>query len=164
MMRPSNRGVVPSGGTCRYVDPDAGFVVSHPMWDWCKVRAKDERIKRGLPIPYDWDSFFERGFCKGTPQGCYEVPDMPIETGPSWTKLAVQFGASLMNWIRAGAPVVSWELFKERHLKCTGDETHSRCPAFTKFQSLGISKCGKCGCSTGVKLWLATEKCPLQKW
>lgn len=163
MKRPLDRGTVPIGGTCRYVDPDAGFVISHPMWDWCKAKAKAERIKRDLPIPYNWDALFEQGFCAGTPQGCLEFPDTPVETGPSWTALALQFGASMFRWVKAGMPITTWEQFKARHVKCTGDENNPRCPHFSKFEGLGITKCGKCGCSS-VKLFLGTEKCPVGKW
>lgn len=164
MKRPSSRGAVPIGGYCRYTDPDAGFKIAHPYYDFCKSQAKAERIKRGLAIPFDWDGFFDDQFCEATPQACFDVPETPIETGPSWIKLAVQFGASAFNWARSGFATVTWDQYKQRHLKCTGDETHSRCPHFTKFAVFGVSKCGGCGCSTGVKLWLATEACPKSFW
>ncbi len=163
MKRPLNRGTVPIGGTCRYKDPDQGFIISHPMWDWCKAQAKDERIKRGLPIPWNWDQVFEQGFCEGTPLGCYDVPDAPAETGPSWTKLALQFAGSMLKWIKAGAPVTTWEEFKARYVRCTGDDKTPQCPYFTKFAGLGIPRCGGCGCSS-IKLWLKTERCPKGRW
>lgn len=163
MKRPLNRGVVPSGGTCRYIDPDKGFIVKHPMWDWCKAHAKEERIKRGLPIPFNWDALFEEGFCKGTPQGCFDVPDAPVETGPSWTKLAVQFGIALLGWARSGFSVTSWDEFKTRYTQCTGDENTPRCPRFSRFSGTGIAKCGACGCSS-LKLFMKNERCPLGKW
>ena len=163
MKRPIDRGTVPIGGTCRYVDPDAGFVVAHPMWEWCKTFAYQERVKRGLPIPYNWDALFEQGFCDGTPQGCFEVPDAPIETEPNWTTLAVQFGASLLSWISHGAPLTTWSEFKGRYVQCTGDATLPRCEKFSHFAGTGIAKCGSCGCSS-LKLWMKSEKCPLNKW
>lgn len=163
MKRPKSRGTVPLGGLCRYIDPDEGFRISHPYWDFCKARAKDERIRRGLPIPFNWDAMFEEGFCKGTPQACDDLPEAPSESSPNWMSLAVQFGTSLGRWVLAGLPLVSWDVFKTRHVKCTGDETNERCPHFTKFSKLGFTKCGKCGCSS-VKLYLATERCPIGRW
>ncbi len=163
MKRPLNRGTVPVGGTCRYIDPDAGFKISHPMWDWCKVMAKEERIKRGLPIPYNWDLVFEQGFCKGTPQGCFDVPDAPVETGPSWTKLALQFASSMIGWAKSGFALTTWEEFKRRYTFCTGDENTPRCPRFSRFAGTGIVKCGACGCSS-LKLGIQVSKCPIGKW
>jgi hypothetical protein len=163
MMRPYGRGAVPPGGLCRYIDADAGFTISHPYWVWCKNLATQERIKRGLPIPYDWDAVFDRQFCIATPRGCVEVPDEPIETAPNWLQVAAQFGAALARWILSGLPLVTWDQFKARHLQCTGDDVSPRCPHFTTFKSIGLTKCGKCGCST-VKLYLATERCPIGRW
>lgn len=161
--RPTNRGTVPVGGLCRYVDPDAGFTVAHPYWDFCKARAKDERVKRGLPIPYNWDAFFDEQFCKATPRACYDVPDSPIETSPNWMKLALQFSSSILKWVKGGMPIVSWETFKQRYTQCTGDEKIQRCPHFTNFNHFGLTRCGACGCSS-VKLFLATETCPKGRW
>jgi hypothetical protein len=163
MKRPLSRGQVPVGGLCRYVDPEAGFTITHPYWDFCKAKAKDERLRRGLLIPYNWDAFFEEQFCKATPRACVDIPDAPIETSPNWLTLAAQFGTSLARWIMAGAPLVTWEGFKARYVQCTGDEEHARCPYLTKFASFGIPKCGGCGCST-VKLFLETERCPKGRW
>lgn len=151
------------GGMCRYIDPDEGFTVAHPYWDFCKARAKDERIRRGLPIPWDWDAMFERQFCKATPKGCYEIPDAPVETAPNWIQLGLEFGRSIVRWVANGARLVSWDTFKARYVQCTGDDTTPRCPHFTKFASTGLTKCGACGCSS-VKLFLATESCPKGRW
>lgn len=150
---------------CRYVDPDAGFKVQHPYYDFCKAFAKKGREERSLAIPYDWDAFFDEQFCKATPQACVDVPDVPVETGPSWTGLAVQFASSITRWVLAGAPVTSWDEFKRRYAQCTGDQNVGipRCPQFTRFAGTGVTKCGKCGCSS-LKLFLKTEHCPLKKW
>jgi hypothetical protein len=155
---------VPPGGMCRYVDPDdPSHHVEHPYYIWCKAKAAEGRIKRGLPIPYNWDEWFDEQLCKATPSACYEVPDVPKEPGKNWAELAVQFTASLGWWILNGAPLVSWEGFKKRHTQCAGDENTPRCPEFSTFAGTGLAKCGKCGCST-VKLFMETERCPLNKW
>lgn len=151
------------GGYCRYTDPDAGFTIAHPYWDFCKSQAKDERIKRGLPIPYNWDAFFEEQFCKATPQACMDVPDAPIETSPNWTQLAVNFTTAMVRWISAGMPVVSWAEMKRRYAICSGDDSNPRCPQFSHFAGTFITKCSKCGCAS-VKLALQTEKCPIGRW
>lgn len=164
MKRPLRRGTVPVGGYCRYKDPDAGFEVKHPYYDFCKGMAKQGRVERGLAIPFDWDAFFDEQFCKATPQACVDVPDAPRETGPSWTRLAIQFGASMMGWAKSGFRVVSWEGFKRRYEQCTGDGVSvPRCVHFNRFAGTGVTRCGKCGC-TSLKLFLASEKCPIGKW
>lgn len=163
MLRPKNPGAVPPGGICRYKDPDAGFIVSHPYYDQVKAQAKDGRNKRGLQIPFNWDAFFDEQFCKATPTACVEVPDAPVETSPNWAQLAISFGTSIFRWVASGGGVVPWETFKQRYRQCTGDADLPRCPKFTTFRGTGITKCGSCGCSS-LKLWLPSERCPIGKW
>lgn len=164
MKRPAHRGVVPPGGLCRYTDPDAAFTVAHPYYTRCRDLAKAGRISRSLPIPYDWEAFFDEQLCRATPQACIEVPDAPIETGPSWIALAAQFATSMTRWITRGFPVTPWDEFKQRYAQCAGDGAGTpRCPHFGRFASTGIARCGKCGCSS-LKLFLKTEHCPIKKW
>lgn len=61
------------------------------------------------------------------------------------------------QWAKAGFPIVSDEGFEERKRICL------ECEFWNAAAFGGLGRCGKCGCS-GVKLRLATSKCPVEKW
>lgn len=161
---PKNRSQVPPGGKCRYQDPDTGVVLQHPYYERLKAMAHQHRVVRGLSIPHDWEAVFDREFCRATPSACLEVPDGKTEKQPGLFELAGRFTAAMARWALSGFPVVGYEVFKQRYRTCAGDEDGTpRCPEFKTFKPFGFAKCGQCGCAS-VKLYLATEKCPLGKW
>tara|TARA_E500000331_G_C17228046_1_gene701290 strand:- start:562 stop:906 length:345 start_codon:yes stop_codon:yes gene_type:complete len=73
--------------------------------------------------------------------------------------LANNLTRALVDWQRAGRPVVTSEQWNHRLSICRG------CEYWREFKETKIAKCTKCGCSSG-KLLLATSKCPLSppKW
>jgi len=71
--------------------------------------------------------------------------------------MASNFASSVAQWAKAGAPVVTEEQFKQRADIC------NRCEFFDPAAFGGRGRCTKCGCST-YKLFLATSKCPIEKW
>lgn len=163
---PISRGTVPIGGMCRYKDPDAGFEVAHPYYEWCKAWAHDGRVKRGLPIPYNWDEFFDDQLCKAVPQACYDVPEVGPQP-PRWSQMATNFLNSALTWMKSGFKVVDFETLKFRVTQCAGDAgdpaagipSTPRCKYFTTFNGTTLTRCAKCGCG-GLKLHMATEQCP----
>lgn len=69
----------------------------------------------------------------------------------------VSVAAEGAKWAKAGFPIVSGEVLSERKGICAA------CEFWNADAFGGLGRCGKCGCS-GVKLRLATSKCPLKKW
>ena len=72
-------------------------------------------------------------------------------------EMASNFASSVAEWTKAGAPVVTKEQFKARADICNS------CEFFDPKAFGGRGRCTKCGCST-YKLFLATSKCPADKW
>lgn len=163
MMRPKSRGVVPPGGECVYIDPDTKHRIAHPYYNKVKSDAHAHRVAMNLTIPSDWDWWFDQEYCKSTPQACYELPDKPSEFEQSKLRMAKDFALAMIRWAKAGFRFVPYETFKYRYEKCTGTSTQPRCQFFTTFPVFGLTRCGKCGCSS-VKLYLPSEKCPVKKW
>lgn len=66
---------------------------------------------------------------------------------------------ALVEWQKAGRPVVTSEQWNKRLTICRG------CEFWSEIMKTKIAKCKKCGCSSG-KLLLATSRCPLNppKW
>ncbi len=85
---------------------------------------------------------------------------MPIALKePSPLELVSNFSTAMTVWVKAGAPVVSEEVYRERAAICDG------CEYWQPEARLGLGKCSAPGCGcTKLKRWLATESCPLRKW
>lgn len=81
------------------------------------------------------------------------VKGINLKLGAPIVSVAVE-GA---KWAKAGFPIVSGEVLSERKGICAA------CEFWNADAFGGLGRCGKCGCS-GVKLRLATSKCPLKKW
>lgn len=89
-------------------------------------------------------------------------PTRPLTPTPEKASLATKAGRLLRAgraWLKAGAPVTPPEVREARRALCDA------CDYFRPAGNLGLGKCTApgCGCTRG-KLWLATEKCPLNKW
>lgn len=86
---------------------------------------------------------------------------MPAE--PSMKNMAVNLVSALGAWAAAGFPVLSAEDARARGEQCSGSETKPKCAHWQPDARAGFGKCRLCGC-TNLKWWLATAKCPIQKW
>ena len=64
------------------------------------------------------------------------------------------FQHAILEWGKAGFPVVTKELFEARIDICR------HCPDWDESARFGMGKCAVCGCTT-LKLWLVTSKCPI---
>ena len=71
--------------------------------------------------------------------------------------MAKNFAREVKVWVEGGAKVVSEQEFQKRAELCAACEFYDA-EAFG-----GRGKCRQCGCSS-FKLFLATTKCPIDKW
>ena len=71
--------------------------------------------------------------------------------------MAKDFTRTVAKWVKKGVPVVPQPVFEERAKQCAD------CEFFDADAFGGRGRCKKCGCST-FKLFLATTKCPIDKW
>ncbi len=81
--------------------------------------------------------------------------------GPTIAGMLANFAAATARWAKAGLPVVADDQFKQRLNLCRN------CPKgyWQETARFGLGKCASPGCGcTKLKLWLATEKCPLGVW
>lgn len=69
--------------------------------------------------------------------------------------MAVNFGKAVARWVGAGFPVVEEAVYARRTEVCLA------CPFWDGNARFGLGKCKAPGCGcTGLKRWLATERCP----
>jgi hypothetical protein len=76
---------------------------------------------------------------------------------PTKAELLIRAGAALKNFTMSGFKLVTEEQLLSRREICEG------CSLWNGEASFGMGRCGSCGC-TGLKLQVASEKCPLNKW
>jgi hypothetical protein len=69
---------------------------------------------------------------------------------PTMLEMAASFTKAVAKWGTSGFSCVDRETYAKRKLKCAECTSRFRCP--------------KCGCVIGLKIVLATEKCPENKW
>lgn len=121
-----------------------------------KIRAADI-LKAQLSKP---DGYYEDVLSRGHIEGDYLIlsdtayEELKVKYDPEHVGLSAMIGnfaKAITTWARRGFPVVTLDQFHGRLNTCRG------CAEWT-----GLT-CKRCGCS-GLKLWLATEKCPLNKW
>jgi len=74
---------------------------------------------------------------------------------PGMLEMARHFSTAIVAWASAGFPVVSAVQFHGRAGICRECDHYLAVP---------VARCGVCGCSTSLKPWLATERCPKGKW
>ena len=72
----------------------------------------------------------------------------------TYVDLASNLTSALLEWQKAGRPVVTSEQWTKRLNICRG------CEFWSEIKQTQIAKCKKCGCSSG-KLLLSTSRCPL---
>ena len=78
-------------------------------------------------------------------------------TPPTKTELLTRAGNAIKNFVNNGFKLVTAEQLLDRRSVC------EQCSLWNGEGSFGMGRCGSCGC-TGLKLHVAGEKCPLNKW
>jgi hypothetical protein len=78
-------------------------------------------------------------------------------TPPTKTELLTRAGNAIKNFVNNGFKLVTAEQLLDRRAVC------EECSLWNGEGSFGMGRCGSCGC-TGLKLHVASEKCPLDKW
>jgi hypothetical protein len=91
---------------------------------------------------------------------CGQMPDICFDSDtPPLYRKAINLVGETARWIKAGVPVTPKETLDSRLATCEGCKHWGG----TRGSSLMSGRCGKCGCS-GIKLAMATTKCPIGKW
>lgn len=78
---------------------------------------------------------------------------------PSITELSTNFAGAMLRWTKAGFKTSNLPTYKIRYAACLC------CDYWDGSARMGLGKCNAPGCGcTKIKLWLASEKCPIGKW
>lgn len=140
--------MVPPGGGWLYIHAETGTKITSSSAENLVIKAKKWHKDNNFPVPVDFAQIIATQVCARCPEFCYSTEP------PTAADKAREFAVAASRWIKQRAPVVSEEVFLERKEKCES------CELYGGTRTFGFIGCGKCGC-TGLKLYLATEKCPL---
>jgi len=72
-------------------------------------------------------------------------------------EIIINFIGAFRDNLKTGFKTIENEEKNNRQSIC------ERCKFWEKKAYMNLGKCKKCGCS-GIKLWMASSKCPLGKW
>jgi len=81
-----------------------------------------------------------------------------IHEYPSIIEQGMNFISSVVENVITGGEQVTEEIYKDRLSICDGTKTGQICEFYDN------NRCKKCGCFFASKVWLASEKCPIDKW
>lgn len=152
MKRVLDVGKVPKGGKWTYINPEDSFAIEHLHIDELRNRARKYRRINNYPIGSQWDEQFEDNVCQQASDcDCVEIGV------PTITSRIKTFASALVRSAKSGFKQVTAEEVARRMDVC------GACPYYSGSHSIWKIACKKCGC-TGLKLNMATEKCPLNKW
>ena len=152
----------PNGGRYRYKDPETGIELFHPYISSLKTMAAKHRRANNLPIPTNWNQFFETNICTNTATAECEPEE---KSARGVFALAKKFTEEMVKWSKSGFDVVSKEVLQYRYDICQGniEKAIDPCQYWGGGRMFGYGKCGKCGCSA-LALYVATKECPAGKW
>jgi len=77
---------------------------------------------------------------------------------PSALEMGKNLAGSVKDWVAGGFSTATEKQLEARQAICES------CEFWTASAFAGTGACRKCGCSTMLKLKLATAKCPIDKW
>ncbi len=145
--------LVPPGGWTYTVE---GTDLRGTSLDYLLNNVREFYFANHMTPPKNLELLIMDSICQRLPVKDQEVRCMFTEP-PTWAQLLVRAGSALSQWASRGFPLVTKEQLLERRNTCM------ECSFWHGEAAFGIGKCGSCGC-TGVKLQVATEKCPQDKW
>lgn len=142
--------VVPPG-QWRWTHPETGVEIYGGSADVMINNAREYCRKNNLPIGAGFEQRIIDDLCAKIPEICDDTEP------PTVPEMAATFARSVKRWVSNGMGTVDFEKFHARLQTCQA------CDRWNGEAMFGLGRCGKCGCS-GVKLYMDTEKCPLDKW
>ena len=146
---------VPPGGW-RYHIPELGVDVKRPQWAFLVEEVRNAYLNNGKKIPKNLEWTIQDYLCDQIPVG--SQPGWCIDASPpSMADMLKRATHALSEWAQKGFPLTTEEQLVERREIC------EQCPMWKPSTAFGLGACGACGC-TGLKLTVATEKCPQGKW
>ena len=115
-------------------------------------RVEERRQHEETPIPSGLIPS-----CRNCPSAKSSRTRVRRVDAPTLPQLLARLASATAAWVAAGFPVCGQGVFNHRLATCRG------CEHWIPEAALGFGRCSRCGCLK-TKLWLATERCPENRW
>ncbi len=139
--------MVPPHGGWLFIHAESGRRIETSSYPNLVIKVREFLKGNNYPVPQGLEQIIAEQVCERAPEACGTTEP------PTWADRARSFANSAKKWAKRGG-VVSHETYEHRIQVCQA------CELFGGVLPGGYLGCGKCGCTT-LKLWLPTEKCPL---
>jgi hypothetical protein len=151
MMRLKHRNKVPPGGYFAWKCPKHGTIIKRPSMMRIEMAVKPYCAANKLPQLTKEE--IEANVCEQMPDLCYDYDAPPL------ARQAYNAAMELGKWAAHKFEVADKPLLEQRLSIC------GKCRFWSGVEGGPLIKgrCGKCGCS-GVKLGMATSRCPIGQW
>lgn len=142
----TSKGIVPS-----YIFPND----KSPNATFCQITSKDAEVNGFTKLgTLKSDIAIQNSIKQRLAQ---KPPNLEMKKNAGMIKSAVNFAKAMTIYAIDGFKNAAEVEYKKRLSIC------STCEYWSQEKFNGLGKCEKCGCS-GAKLWIASSKCPLNKW
>lgn len=159
MIEPANPNEVPPGGW-RWLHPETGHTIAAGNCDELLRGVRTFLSNNNFPIQRELGQQILRDLDEAIQEDMHKrgLPPYPLlktTEKPTITQMARMFAYAAGQWAASGFRHVSQEVYQARLESCEG------CYHWQGESAFGYGRCGKCGCS-GLKLFMATTRCPLE--
>lgn len=161
MLSPINPQETPPGGW-RWRHPETGYLVHSSTATGLISAARAFLHENNYPVPADleqriWQWMNEDVQRDMEKRGLPPFVFLHNTEPPTLLDRARSFAWAAKDWMRSGMPVTTHDVVQSRL------ETCRTCGYWSGESSPFHTACRKCGC-TGIKMWMATSRCPIGKW
>lgn len=146
-----DQNACPPGGFFKYRDHIHSVLLKEPSWRRLLATLAKYYTANKWSMPSEQEII--DNVCGQQPGICFD------SEAPAYWKQAVNVVSALGEWASKGLPVTPKETLDKRLSICQACNYWGGVSGGSLMQG----KCGKCGCS-GLKLAMATTKCPIGKW
>lgn len=146
--------VPPGGFRFRIQEGGLDEVVKASNWLALVNNVRDVYHANNLPVPKNLEIVISDWLCKEIPDGQSRCRDI---TPPTKAEMIKRASTAMAQWASSGFKKVEPEDLIDRREICEA------CSNWKGESAFGIGRCGSCGCF-GLKLYVATESCPIGKW
>lgn len=176
-LRLKNKGIIPYGGTFRYVDPHSGMEFRNYQFDGLVSKIRAHRQANGFPIGLEFEQEVENQVCQNHPDECEAFdPRIPRRRRLALSDVLRGTGVMMQHKL-AGSPLESREVAEARArtcLKCQWNTDFDRpcstgiCGELKALVSSVINhqgtqydrdlkSCNICGCFIQASIWLPLD-------
>ena len=159
MIEPATPNEVPPGGW-RWTHPETGYLFNGNSFEELLKSVRLFLLNNNYPVPKELGQKVLRSLDETIQEDMHRrgLPPYPLvrtTDKPTVSQMARNFAHAATVWAKSGFQNVSQEVYQNRLDQCQA------CGFWNGESAFGYGKCGKCGCS-GLKLFMATTRCPLE--